>query len=307
MRSRSPADGSVAPSRVASGLGPLRRGRGARARGARAAPRRASTRCSRRTYRSGPGSRRAPPSRSRARWRSADVARLGAGPRELAEACRTAEEARDRASRAGSWTSWPRSPAGRARAPDRLPVARDPAACRFPPGSRCSSCTPASRGRSTASAYAERRRACERLAATKLGLRGAPRRDRRAGRRRAARPSRRQRERTRARLGAARSARATSRASGACWTRATRACATTSASRRPSSTSSSRSSSRAGALGARLTGAGFGGCVVAVCAEADADGIARAATARYASARAASRWHSGAARSTAQGLSSPCA
>jgi galactokinase len=39
---------------------------------------------------------------------------------------------------------------------------------------------------------------------------------------------------------------------------------------------------RAGARGARLTGAGFGGCVVAVCDEADAGGIARAAAARYA-------------------------
>jgi galactokinase len=38
----------------------------------------------------------------------------------------------------------------------------------------------------------------------------------------------------------------------------------------------------AGALGARLTGGGFGGCVVAVCDELEADGIARVATERYA-------------------------
>ncbi len=37
----------------------------------------------------------------------------------------------------------------------------------------------------------------------------------------------------------------------------------------------------AGALGARLTGAGFGGCAVALCAEQDADAVARAATERY--------------------------
>ena len=39
---------------------------------------------------------------------------------------------------------------------------------------------------------------------------------------------------------------------------------------------------RAGARGARLTGGGFGGCVVAVCDENEADAIARLATARYA-------------------------
>jgi galactokinase len=37
----------------------------------------------------------------------------------------------------------------------------------------------------------------------------------------------------------------------------------------------------AGALGARLTGAGFGGAVVAACRRASATGIAAAATARY--------------------------
>jgi galactokinase len=37
----------------------------------------------------------------------------------------------------------------------------------------------------------------------------------------------------------------------------------------------------AGALGARLTGAGFGGSVVAVCADASARAIAEVATARY--------------------------
>jgi galactokinase len=39
---------------------------------------------------------------------------------------------------------------------------------------------------------------------------------------------------------------------------------------------------RAGALGARLTGGGFGGCVVAVCEAADAESIAADAAARYA-------------------------
>ncbi len=39
---------------------------------------------------------------------------------------------------------------------------------------------------------------------------------------------------------------------------------------------------RAGARGARLTGGGFGGCVVAVCDETEADAIARLATSGYA-------------------------
>jgi galactokinase len=38
---------------------------------------------------------------------------------------------------------------------------------------------------------------------------------------------------------------------------------------------------RAGASGARLTGAGFGGCVVAVCTQERADEVAAKATARY--------------------------
>jgi galactokinase len=39
---------------------------------------------------------------------------------------------------------------------------------------------------------------------------------------------------------------------------------------------------RAGAIGARLTGGGFGGCVVAVCEAARAEAIAATAAARYA-------------------------
>ena len=73
----------------------------------------------------------------------------------------------------------------------------------------------------------------------------------------------------------------TCRCSAHCCSRATPACATTSACRRPSSTRWSTCSSTSGAAGARLTGAGFGGCVVALAQRNHADDVLAKATLRY--------------------------
>ena len=78
-----------------------------------------------------------------------------------------------------------------------------------------------------------------------------------------------------------RSAAATCRCSARCCSRATPACATTSACRRPSSTRSSTCSCTSGAAGARLTGAGFGGCVVALAQRNHADDVLAKTTLRY--------------------------
>ena len=60
----------------------------------------------------------------------------------------------------------------------------------------------------------------------------------------------------------------------------------------------------AGALGARLTGAGFGGAVVAVCDAGDVSAVGEAAMSRYRAATAGSRRRSPAAPWTEQGSSS---
>ncbi len=77
--------------------------------------------------------------------------------------------------------------------------------------------------------------------------------------------------------------------------------ATTSACRRPSSTSLVRTAIEAGAFGARLTGAGFGGCVVALVAAGRSNDIAATVTARYGSATGLAPPRSPCARSTAPG------
>ena len=162
---------------------------------------------------------------------------------------------------------------------DRLPQPRD----RAHPAAAA-----ARRARDQLGHAAPARRQCVRRAAACLrggrrpaGPVRAPGRDARAGRGRAACPPRRLGERPRAR-GRRGARRGRPRDAGAApRRRATRACATTSRSRPPSSTCSSRSSIEAGALGARLTGAGFGGCVVGVANREGAAAVVETAAGRY--------------------------
>ena len=138
--------------------------------------------------------------------------------------------------------------------------------------SRCSSCTAGSPARSPAARTRSRRAECEAVAAAARPRRRCATRRSSRSRDDPTRASRRHRERARARHrgGAARPA--TCARSARCCSRATPASATTTRCRRRSSTAR-RLLVESGAAGARLTGAGFGGCVVALAQRNHADDV----------------------------------
>ncbi len=260
-------------------LGPLCRGRRARARGARPSARR-------------DGRRASPPTSRSERGLSSSAALEVACAVALCERRRVAIPALPRSprrvrsgggdcdgcARAGSWTSCSRRGTGGPRAAHRLQVARAPAGA-LPALSASSSLLRQSLARST--------RAPTRSDAARV----------RAARARARRPS--LRDATAEQVADDPLGRQWSRRTCACslrrrrWPRATSALGVllnaSHASLRddfgvsdPELDALVRVLVDAGAYGARLTGAGFGGCVVAVCDDGDAaDAIVEADGARY--------------------------
>ena len=226
------------------------------------------------TCRSAPGCRAPRRWSARSRWRS-PPARPRRRPRRAA-AGRGLRPRRDRGRRRAhrrAWTRPSRCSPSRARAAHRLRRRRPRDRSRSPwprPGSRCWSSTPGSAHALADGGYAERRADCE-AAAARSGCRLAA-----AGRRwPTVEALTDERVRRRARHVVTEIARVTEAVDALDARRLGRgrpadrrlarvACATTSRSPAPSSTSPSTTALEAGALGARMTGGGFGGSAIAL-------------------------------------------